>query len=272
MLGTSDLVLHQKMAPTQAMVLQLVESLPYTKYQFTIVLDNLFTTPRLQYQLWKRQIGSVGTCKPLYVKNLFSHILKVNATKDVPIVAPFVPQPQVTTSSFSEQKRPRSQTMVLLPSPKAKKSRTRISDSIEKKNTVSLPEPSQKKISTVKVVAQDWGTLTSIKHLVYPCILASCWVDNSIVSLLSTIFDGHGWILRTQKAPRALKNSKINKAARAAFWIHTDEPEKIKHQVLLPIPTLIHFYNQFMNGVDLANQLRRSFTTHQSHRRLWVAL
>lgn len=90
------------MAATQAMVLQLVETLPYTSYQFTVVLDNLFTTPRLQYQLWKRQIGSIGTCKPLYVKKLFPHILKVKATKEVPVVPPFIPPPQSTTSSFSE--------------------------------------------------------------------------------------------------------------------------------------------------------------------------
>ena len=92
-------------------------------------------------------------------------------------------------------------------------------------------------------MTQNWGTLTSTKHLVYPCVFVSCWVDNSIVSLLLTIFDGHEWILKTQKAPQALKNSKINKAARAAFRIHPDEPGNIDHKAFLPIPTLIHFYN-----------------------------
>ena len=37
----------------------------------------------------------------------------------------------------------------------------------------------------------------------------------------------------------------------------------------LPIPTLIDVYNHHMNGVNLANQIRRSFTCQRPHQLKW---
>lgn len=125
----------------------------------------------------------------------------------------FVSLPQSTTFFFSEHKRARSQTMVLLPLSKAKKTCTHTSKK-ERKNTVpvsvsvfapvsaflSTPvyvlesvsvKSTEKKTDTIKVIAQSWETLTSTIYPVYRCIFASCWTDNLIVLLLSMIFDRH---------------------------------------------------------------------------------
>jgi hypothetical protein len=40
----------------------------------------------------------------------------------------------------------------------------------------------------------------------------------------------------------------------------------------LPIPTFIFWYNHYMCGVDIADQLRSYFTTQRTHRRTWKPL
>ena len=59
-------------------------------------------------------------------------------------------------------------------------------------------------------------------------------------------------IFRMRKRPK--KTASNAKITREPFG---DKPTKI-----LPIPTFIDDYNHYMGGVDQANQLRASFTTH----------
>jgi len=44
------------------------------------------------------------------------------------------------------------------------------------------------------------------------------------------------------------------------------------HRRLLPIPSMVDDYNHFMNGVDIADQLRAKFTTEQRTHRTWLPL
>jgi hypothetical protein len=44
------------------------------------------------------------------------------------------------------------------------------------------------------------------------------------------------------------------------------------HRQLLPIPRMVDDYNHFMNGVDIADQLRAKFTTEQRTHRSWLPL
>jgi hypothetical protein len=44
------------------------------------------------------------------------------------------------------------------------------------------------------------------------------------------------------------------------------------HQRYLPIPTMVDEYNHFMNGVDIADQLRAKFSTQQRTMRTWMSL
>ena len=41
---------------------------------------------------------------------------------------------------------------------------------------------------------------------------------------------------------------------------------------MLPIPTFIFWYNHYMGGVDIADQLRSYFTTQRTHRQTWKPL
>jgi Transposase IS4 len=45
-----------------------------------------------------------------------------------------------------------------------------------------------------------------------------------------------------------------------------------KHTRILPIPVAIDEYNRFMGGVDIANQLRAGFSTHQRGVKFWHPL
>ena len=48
--------------------------------------------------------------------------------------------------------------------------------------------------------------------------------------------------------------------------------ELYEHTHLLPIPSAINDYNQHMGGVDIANQLRAGFSTHQRRVKPWRPL
>ena len=55
--------------------------------------------------------------------------------------------------------------------------------------------------------------------------------------------------------------------ARQTRKVFGDEVEK-----LLPIPTFIFWYNYYMGGVDIADQLRSYFTTQRIHKQTWKPL
>jgi hypothetical protein len=61
--------------------------------------------------------------------------------------------------------------------------------------------------------------------------------------------------------PKTLRNRKRPKATSTNAKI-AREPFGDKSIKLLPIPVFIDDYNHYINGVDKANQLRSSFTTH----------
>jgi hypothetical protein len=59
--GIAELVRYPGLAPTQSVVLDLAKSLPYHDYDFTIYMDNLFTTVPLLERLREHNIGGAGT-------------------------------------------------------------------------------------------------------------------------------------------------------------------------------------------------------------------
>ena len=92
--------------------------------------------------------------------------------------------------------------------------------------------------------------------------LCFAWQDNNVVLGMTTAFsldkgelNDINWTLRTRRRP---KESSTNAAiARPIFG---DKPFKT-----LSIPSAIDAYNHHMNGIDVANQIRRNFSCH----RLW---
>jgi hypothetical protein len=103
------------------------------------------------------------------------------------------------------------------------------------------------------------------------------WQNSAVVRFLTTIHTGKEWVVRERKKPKAsLSNPVITRALFKAFP-STDKHliaarrscrgKEYVHRRLLPIPGMVDDYNYFMNGVDIADQLRAKFTVHQrTHR------
>ena len=121
--------------------------------------------------------------------------------------------------------------------------------------------------------SQIWGALHAKRVPDFPQVLAFVWQDNALVSMLSTIYSGNEWQPKERRCPR-VQTTAINRIARAPFT--TTDPETSIRETTwrqnLPIPKLINDYNQYMNGVDIADQYRRNLKSQQTSRRNWHPL
>jgi len=108
----------------------------------------------------------------------------------------------------------------------------------------------------------SWNTLLAV---VVQDTLCLAWQDNNIVLALSNIHTVHkvdDFREKIQKHPaRTSTNGRI---VRTVF---RDLPTKE-----LRIPCFIDDYNQYMGGVDLANQYREAYETHKTTFRNWWPL
>jgi hypothetical protein len=105
----------------------------------------------------------------------------------------------------------------------------------------------------------------------------SLWQDGAVVKFATTIHKGTEWIIRERKKPRDSSSSAaITKAPFEAFpAIGAPQPtqqgrkkkEYVHHRPLL-IPQMVDDYNHFMNGVDIADQLRASLLLSNKHHEL----
>ena len=73
-IGTIGLKKHLELSPTHAVVFQLMKTLLYSAYQFTLFYDNLFGNPRLFSLLQSLGIGACGTTWRYITKLVFSNI------------------------------------------------------------------------------------------------------------------------------------------------------------------------------------------------------
>jgi len=83
-------------------------------------------------------------------------------------------------------------------------------------------------------------------------VLILRWNDNKPVFLCSTIHQPTNFFQST----RFVKNQRT----------------KVKEEVQVDVPQAVHNYNQYMHGVDLANQLRCYYSVQRRARRNWVCL
>ena len=108
----------------------------------------------------------------------------------------------------------------------------------------------------------SWNTLLAV---VVQDTLCLAWQDNNIVLALSNIHTVHkvdDFREKIWKHPaRTFTNGRI---VRTVFG---DLPTKE-----LRIPCFIDDYNQYMGGVDLANQYREAYKTHKTTFRNWWPL
>ena len=88
------------------------------------------------------------------------------------------------------------------------------------------------------------------------------WKDQAIVLFISTVSDSTKRIVRQRRRP-----AKTATNARTSRMVFGDAVVKN-----LAIPDYIDMYNHFMNGVDIADQLRSYYNTQKSHWKSWKAL
>jgi len=98
----------------------------------------------------------------------------------------------------------------------------------------------------------EWGDLASVSH---DTVLCTRWQDNAGVFVLTTIHDLNDGVVSNRKRPK-----KGNPAVR-----------QVDVRKLLTTPPMINDFNNHMEGVDIANQLR-SYYPQLSSRRSWMPL
>ena len=110
-------------------------------------------------------------------------------------------------------------------------------------------------------VQLEWGSL-------FGClsedgkVLQFAWKDQQVVLFASTVSNGRCEVKRMRKRP-----SKTSTNARTSRAVFGDLPMKE-----LSIPDFIDLYNHFMNGVDVADQLRSYYTSQRVHLKNWKPL
>jgi hypothetical protein len=112
--------------------------------------------------------------------------------------------------------------------------------------------------------------------------LISVWQDSAVVRFLTTIHTGKEWVVRERKKPKASSSNPVITRAPFKAFPSTDKhliaarrscrSKEYVHRRLLPIPGIVDDYNYFMNGVDIADQLRAKFTVHQRTHQTWLPL
>ena len=73
-LGTVGLEKHLQLSPTHAAVFQLIKTLLFSSYQFTLFCDNLFRSPKLFSLLRSLGIGIYRTARHQVTKPIFGNI------------------------------------------------------------------------------------------------------------------------------------------------------------------------------------------------------
>ena len=107
----------------------------------------------------------------------------------------------------------------------------------------------------------EWGKL-------YVClsedkrVLQLAWKDQNVVLFMTTVSNGREFKSRLRRRPT--KTATNARTSRAPF-----QGNETKE---LDIPEFIDTYNHFMNGVDVADQLRSYYNTQRTHFKTWKPL
>ena len=94
-------------------------------------------------------------------------------------------------------------------------------------------------------------------------VLALQWEDSGSVHFLTTIHKMTDYVNRERKKPRSTSTNAAT--TRRAF-------APGQERQVFPIPTIVDDYNNNMNGVDIADQLRSSYPTQLKALRNWLPL
>lgn len=155
---------------------------------------------------------------------------------------------------------------LLPPAKKQKKAAHHIEPTTQPPETfVPINHPALEHHAEARVPKIAWNTLDGLAIRTPEGsgdVLAIRWEDNNIVRFLTTV---HPWNETTLSERRKPRSTSTN--ATAVRRVFGDS-----HRKLLFIPTVVDDYNHHMNGVDLADQRRAAYTTHQRSQRNWMSL
>ncbi len=112
--------------------------------------------------------------------------------------------------------------------------------------------------------------------------MAFLWQDNAEVGMLLTIHSDKNVEFRERRCPQK-SSTTANRIARQRFQtlvqdqVQSGRVSKARNRPvyettwcqILPIPKLVDDYNNYMNGIDVADQLRRNYKTQQVSLRNW---
>jgi len=115
-------------------------------------------------------------------------------------------------------------------------------------------------IENLQTQKQEWGTLITRTTPLSKKVLAFLWQDNAPVSFLSTIYNPQEFIDRERRCPQK-NNTTNNRIARRPFETVFESKKETTWRQTLPIPYFVDDYNNNMNSVDIADQLRRNYKT-----------
>ncbi len=107
-----------------------------------------------------------------------------------------------------------------------------------------------------------WNTLLAA---VIKDILCLAWQDNNIILALSTIYT----IDKVEDFREKVRRRPAKKLTNGRIVRQVFGDNYAKN---LQIPCFINDYNQYMGGVDLANQFREAYTSHRPTFRTWWPL
>jgi Transposase IS4 len=263
-----------KISPTQAVVLELMSRMPDKGKNYCVWLDNLFTSKNLLQELRKRGSGAAGTVRMSVTRR--EQVIEM-VDGDVPDLPgnPIVSMEE--EHSMSQSIDPElsldGDTQVSEPVEidRSEAINTNLSTTTSKSNNFTK----SRDISNLKEAANgmhpdllalkrsfnktlDWGRFFAVT-VDDGNVLQFAWRDGSVVLFMSTVAADSQEVIRLRKRP-----SSTSKQLRGAFG-----DEVLKN---LPIPGLIDMYNHNMNGVDLADQMRASYSMKHRTHRTWVPL
>ena len=122
-------------------------------------------------------------------------------------------------------------------------------------------EPGLAELKTKYGAQIPWGELYGAVSKDGKC-LQFAWKDQQVVLFMSNVSSGRKTVIRQRKRP-ALTSTNA-RTSRAVFG-----DEAVKE---LAIPDFIDLYNHYMNGVDVADQLRCYYNTQRVHKKTWKPL
>jgi hypothetical protein len=259
---------------TQAVVLELMSRMPNGGKDYCVWLDNLFTSKNLLLELRKRGTGGAGTVRmgstraEQSIENLEGDVLDLpgNPTKALEEDFSIAQTIDSQLSLDGETQVPdldeidRNKKMNTSSSTKTpqRHNSTKSKDNSKPKEAANGMHPDLLSLKRSYNNTLEWGRYFAVTAD-DGNLLQFAWRDGSIVLFMSTINSASQEVIRLRKRPHS-----ATAPVKAAFG------DKVLKE--LPIPGLIDKYNHHMNGVDLADQMRSSYSMkHRSHR-TWVPL